>query len=58
MDDCCRVITISEQQRRIFHVVMGINVGMFLLESVAGIPSYSTALLADSLPIGRLCHKA
>jgi Co/Zn/Cd efflux system component len=42
---------------RIFHVVMGINVGMFLLESVAGILSYSIALLADPLPIGRLRHR-
>ena len=58
MDDCCRVITISEQQRHIFRVVLGIIVWMFLLESVAGILSYSTALLADPLPIGRLRHKA
>ena len=49
MNDCCTVITVSEQQRRVFRVVLWINVGMFLLESVAGILSYSTALLADSV---------
>jgi len=49
MDDCCRVITISEQQRRVFRVVLCINVAMFLVEAVAGILSYSTALLADSV---------
>jgi len=58
MDDCCGVIKIPEQQPPVFRVVPGINVGMFLLESVAGILSYSIALLADPLPICRLRHKA
>ena len=43
---------------RVFRVVLEINVGMFLLESVSGILSYSTELPADPLPIARLRHKA
>ncbi len=49
MDECCKVITISERQRRIFHVVLWINFGMFLLEALAGVLAHSTALLADSV---------
>src|SRR5436189_4054486 len=49
MDRCCTVIGVSEQQRRVFRIVLWINVFMFLLEAVAGILSYSTALLADSV---------
>ena len=49
MDECCAVISISEQQRRVFRIVLWINVTMFLVEAVAGILSNSTALLADSV---------
>lgn len=49
MDECCTVTTIPAQQRRVFRIVLGINLGMFVLESVAGILAYSTALLADSV---------
>lgn len=49
MDECCTVTTIPAQQRRLFRTVLGINLGMFLLESIAGILAYSTALLADSV---------
>lgn len=49
MDECCTVKTIPAQQRRVFRTVLGINLGMFLLELVAGILAYSTALLADSV---------
>jgi Co/Zn/Cd efflux system component len=49
MDECCTVTTISERQRSVFRTVLWINVFMFILEAVAGILSYSTALLADSV---------
>lgn len=49
MDECCKVITISERQRRVFVAVLWINVTLFLVEALAGIVSYSTALLADSV---------
>ncbi len=49
MDECCTVTPIAEQQRRVFRTVLGINLGMFFLESVAGILTFSTALLADSV---------
>lgn len=49
MDECCAVIRVAEQQRRVFRIVLWINVTMFLVEAVAGILSYSTALLADSV---------
>ena len=49
MDECCKVITISERQRRVFLTVLWINVTLFLVEALAGIVSYSTALLADSV---------
>jgi Co/Zn/Cd efflux system component len=49
MDDCCTVTRIAARQRSIFRTVLGINLGMFFLESVAGIVAYSTALLADSI---------
>jgi cation diffusion facilitator family transporter len=49
MDECCAVIRVSEQQRRVFLIVLWINVTMFLVEAVAGILSHSTALLADSV---------
>jgi Co/Zn/Cd efflux system component len=47
--ECCEVRTdIPERQRRVLHVVLWINVAMFLAESIAGILANSTALLADS----------
>jgi Co/Zn/Cd efflux system component len=50
MKDCCEVRTnIPEQQRRILQVLLWINVGMFLVEFIAGIVANSTALLADSV---------
>jgi cation diffusion facilitator family transporter len=49
MDECCAVAPIAERQRRVFVIVLWINVAMFLLEAIAGIVSYSTALLADSV---------
>ncbi len=49
MDECCTVTAISERQRSVFRTVLWINVFMFNLEAVAGILSYSTALLADSV---------
>jgi Co/Zn/Cd efflux system component len=49
MDECCAVRTISEQQRRVFLIVLWVNVIMFLVEAVAGILSNSTTLLADSV---------
>jgi Co/Zn/Cd efflux system component len=50
MKDCCDVRTdIPERQRRILQFVLWINVGMFLVEFIAGIVANSTALLADSV---------
>jgi cation diffusion facilitator family transporter len=49
MDECCAVINVPEQQRRVFRIVLWVNITMFLLEAVAGVLSYSTALLADSV---------
>ena len=49
MKDCCEVRSdIPERQRRVLHVVLWINVAMFLAESIAGVLAHSTALLADS----------
>lgn len=49
MDECCKVTTISQQQQGVVRVVLWINIGMFLLEAIAGLLSHSTALLADSV---------
>ena len=49
MDECCEVREIPREQRRVLHVVLWINVVMFLVESVAGILANSTALFADSV---------
>ncbi len=49
MDECCKVITISARQRRVFHVVLWINVCMFIVEALAGVLVHSSALLADSV---------
>jgi Co/Zn/Cd efflux system component len=49
VDECCEVREIPREQRRVLHVVLWINVAMFLVESVAGVLGNSTALLADSV---------
>jgi Co/Zn/Cd efflux system component len=49
MDECCEARQIPLEQRRVLHVVLWINVLMFLVESVGGILANSTALLADSV---------
>jgi Co/Zn/Cd efflux system component len=49
MDDCCEVREVPREQRRVLHVVLWINVAMFLVESIAGILGHSTALFADSI---------
>jgi len=49
MDECCEVREIPRAQRRMLHVVLGINVAMFLVESTAGVLAHSTALFADSI---------
>ena len=43
MKDCCEVRSdIPERQRRVLHVVLWINVAMFLAESIAGVLAHST----------------
>ena len=38
MKDCCEIRTgIPERQRRVLHVVLWINVAMFLTEAIAGV---------------------
>lgn len=49
MDECCRISIISEKQRRVVRAILWINIGMFLLEAIAGLLIHSTALLADSV---------
>ena len=49
MEACCKVLTISERQRRVFQTVLWINISMFIFEATAGILVNSTALLADSV---------
>ncbi len=50
MRDCCDVrADIPERQRRVFGIVLCINIMMFLVECIAGIIANSTALLADSV---------
>jgi len=49
VDECCEVREIPREQRRVLHVVLWINVVMFLIESAAGLLGNSTALLADSV---------
>jgi Co/Zn/Cd efflux system component len=48
--DCCAVTAdLTERQRRVLRIVLGINVAMFLAESTVGLLAHSTALLADSV---------
>ena len=49
MDECCKVTTVSEEQRRVVQAVLWINIGMFLLEAIVGLLIHSTSLLADSV---------
>jgi cation diffusion facilitator family transporter len=49
MDECCAIHLVHAQQRRVLHVVLWINLAMFLIELVAGLIAHSTALLADSV---------
>jgi cation diffusion facilitator family transporter len=49
MDECCEVHEVPREQRRVLHVVLWINIAMFLAESAAGLLGNSTALLADSV---------
>jgi Co/Zn/Cd efflux system component len=49
VDDCCEMRDVPREQRRVLHTVLGVNAAMFLVESVAGLMSHSTALLGDSL---------
>jgi cation diffusion facilitator family transporter len=54
MTDCCdnaasEIEKLQARQSKTLKVVLGINVGMFLVEFVAGLMAASTALLADSL---------
>lgn len=54
MKDCCtnsacEIEKLKARQSRTLKAVLGINVGMFSIELVAGLIAASTALLADSL---------
>jgi Co/Zn/Cd efflux system component len=54
MDACCRekeeeVATLQANHGRTLRIVLAINAAFFVIEFVAGILAYSTALLADSL---------
>ena len=49
MDECCAVHPVQARQRRILHVVLWVNVAMFLVVCAAGVIARSTALLADSV---------
>jgi Co/Zn/Cd efflux system component len=49
VDACCELREIPREQRRVLHVVLWINVAMFLVESAAGLLGNSTALFADSV---------
>jgi cation diffusion facilitator family transporter len=49
MDECCAIRPVHAQQRRVLHIVLWINLAMFLIEVVAGLIAHSTALLADSV---------
>ena len=45
----CEIDAANEAQKKVLVVLLALNLGMFLVEIVAGILSESTALLADSL---------
>ena len=50
MKDCCEITAgYTTRQRRVLHVVLWINVAMFVVEVTAGLLAHSTALLADSV---------
>ena len=45
----CEIEKLQDRQSKTLKLVLGINMGMFMVEMVAGILARSTALLADSL---------
>lgn len=49
MDECCEVQEVPREQRRVLHVVLWVNLAMFVAESLAGLAARSTSLLADSV---------
>ena len=49
MDECCAVRDVPREQRRVLYAVLWINAAMFLAESIGGLMSHSTALVADSV---------
>ena len=49
MDECCTVHEVSDKQRGVLRAVLLVNLGMFLLESMAGLLAHSSALFADSV---------
>lgn len=50
MKACCELPgDVPARQRRVLHVVLGINAAMFLVEFGGGLLAHSTALLADSV---------
>lgn len=49
LDECCAIREIPSAQRRVLHLVLWVNLVMFLAESVAGLLAHSTALFADSV---------
>lgn len=54
MTDCCsnvecEIEKLQARQSKTLKIVLGINLGMFLVEFVAGLMAASTAVLADSL---------
>jgi Co/Zn/Cd efflux system component len=49
MDECCKITHTPAKQRSVLITILSINALMFLVEAVAGLLAYSTALLADSV---------
>jgi Co/Zn/Cd efflux system component len=51
MKDCCAVPLeiITDRQRVVLRILLGINAAMFVVELAAGLLAHSTALLADSV---------
>ena len=49
VSDCCEPRPVHLRQRRVLHIVLAINLVMFLAEAGAGLMAHSTALLADSV---------
>ena len=50
MQDCCEIAAeLTDRQRRVLRIVLGINAAMFVAEATAGLVAHSTALPADSV---------